>query len=467
MYPIPRTPSAPPRPGLEQYRSRRRISSKPAGRAIPKPSESGRIGARRASRGCSRRRSGAGSASDPGPRGPGRGVAKSRLSSAKAGRPNAKCGVTQAQFVIARAHGFRSWPKLEMHIESLAQRGSSVARFERAADAIVAGDEAALKRLLKEDPELVRARSTREHGATLLHYVSANGVEGYRQKTPKNIVRIAEILLPAGADVDAEAEVYGGGATTLGSPRRAPSRGCGSADPAPRGSSRSRGADRSPRGAGTSSRPSWGASPTAVIRRPSSLPAAVPGWISRARRASGGSTWSGAFSASAAAGNPGSTEATGRPRCAGLAGTGDKAWRSSCWSGRRSRRPGRRGDDRAAHGRDSAGALEMVRLLLKRKPPLEVVNRYGGTVLGQATWSAAHGGDPEAYARSLEALDRRRGEASRPASADQRANRRDPPAPRQPGGQEPVVVRGEAAEKVTGRREGACSPGCFNPGSIE
>src|SRR5205823_3220697 len=72
------------------------------------------------------------------------------------------------------------------------------------------------QRLLHENPELVRARSTREHGATLLHYVSANGVEGYRQKTPKNAVEIAEILLNARAEVDAEADVYGGGATTLG-----------------------------------------------------------------------------------------------------------------------------------------------------------------------------------------------------------------------------------------------------------
>jgi ankyrin repeat protein len=66
------------------------------------------------------------------------------------------------------------------------------------------------------NPDLVRTRSTREHRATLLHYCSANGVEGYRQKTPKNIVEIAEILLRAGADKNAEADVYGGGATTLG-----------------------------------------------------------------------------------------------------------------------------------------------------------------------------------------------------------------------------------------------------------
>ena len=61
----------------------------------------------------------------------------------------------------------------------------------------------------------MHARSGREHRATLLHYVSANGVENYRQKTPANIVDIAHRLLDAGAEVDAEADVYGGGATTL------------------------------------------------------------------------------------------------------------------------------------------------------------------------------------------------------------------------------------------------------------
>ena len=129
------------------------------------------------------------------------------------GRPPA---LTDAQFVIARSHGFMSWPKLVQHIEQLTRKNSSIAQFEVAADAIVSGDARTLKRLLRENPALVRQQSTREHGATLLHYTSANGVEGYRQKTPKNVVEITKLLLDSGAEVDAEADVYRGGCTTLG-----------------------------------------------------------------------------------------------------------------------------------------------------------------------------------------------------------------------------------------------------------
>ena len=123
--------------------------------------------------------------------------------------------LSEAQFIVARAHGFQSWPKLVQHLEQLSAEDTGVSAFERAADAIVRGDRATLERLLAADPGLARARSTREHNATLLHYVAANGVENYRQVTPPNIVDIARALLDAGADVNAEADVYGGGATTL------------------------------------------------------------------------------------------------------------------------------------------------------------------------------------------------------------------------------------------------------------
>ena len=114
-----------------------------------------------------------------------------------------------AQFIIARAQGFESWPKLAKHLEAVARANSPVNHFEQAADAIVTGDVAGLKKILHAHPELIRTTSTRRHQATLLHYVSANGIEGYRQKTPRNIVQIAAVLLHAGADVNATADLYG------------------------------------------------------------------------------------------------------------------------------------------------------------------------------------------------------------------------------------------------------------------
>ena len=51
-----------------------------------------------------------------------------------------------------------------------------------------------------------------------------------------------------------------------------------------------------------------------------------------------------------------------------------------------------------------SGNVDMVKLLPGYNPPLEVKNGFGGTVFGQALWSAAHGGDPDAYIAILEAL---------------------------------------------------------------
>ncbi|HEY2585455.1 MAG TPA: ankyrin repeat domain-containing protein [Tepidisphaeraceae bacterium] len=126
------------------------------------------------------------------------------------------CTLTRAQFALAREFGFASWPQFARHVEALARARSSIGAFEAAVDAIVSGDLPTLERLLAEHPALATARSTREHEATLLHYVSANGVEDYRQKTPPNIVPIAALLLRAGADVNAESIAYGGRSTTLG-----------------------------------------------------------------------------------------------------------------------------------------------------------------------------------------------------------------------------------------------------------
>jgi ankyrin repeat protein len=83
--------------------------------------------------------------------------------------------------------------------------------FEAAADALVFGDLEGLRALLDAEPALARARSRRDHRSMLIHYVGANGVEQERQQTPPNIVALTELLLAHGADVNAYANMYGGG----------------------------------------------------------------------------------------------------------------------------------------------------------------------------------------------------------------------------------------------------------------
>jgi hypothetical protein len=127
-----------------------------------------------------------------------------------------KFALADAQLVIARLHYIESWPKLLEHIDALNRKDPRVMRFEAAADAIITGDVPKLRTLLREHPDLVQERSTRAHRAPLLHYIAANGVEDYRQISPQNAVEVANMLLDAGADVDAATEVYGGGSTALG-----------------------------------------------------------------------------------------------------------------------------------------------------------------------------------------------------------------------------------------------------------
>lgn len=115
-----------------------------------------------------------------------------------------------AQFLIARAHGFESWPVFAAAVEPPVETDPVRREFEAAADAVVNGDLATLESMLRRNPDLVHARSFRVHGATLLHYVAANGVEDFRQKTPPNALAVARFLLEAGAEVDGLANTYGG-----------------------------------------------------------------------------------------------------------------------------------------------------------------------------------------------------------------------------------------------------------------
>jgi len=128
---------------------------------------------------------------------------------------SAELDLDDAKLVSARGYAFESWDDLRSFTEAVG-RDRGILRFETAADAVVGGDRDMLEALLREDPALVGARSARRHRATLLHYVAANGVEGWRQRTPSNAVDVARLLLDSGADPNALADMYDERCTTLG-----------------------------------------------------------------------------------------------------------------------------------------------------------------------------------------------------------------------------------------------------------
>ena len=127
----------------------------------------------------------------------------------------AELALADAQIVVAHEYSFETWSNLATFAESI-QQDEPVTSFETAAEAVVSGDISTLKKMLRDErPELTTARSTRRHHATLLHYSAANGVEGFRQKTPSNALDIAKTLLEAGAEVDALADMYDQKCTTM------------------------------------------------------------------------------------------------------------------------------------------------------------------------------------------------------------------------------------------------------------
>jgi ankyrin repeat protein len=320
-------------------------------------------------------------------------------------RSKKHCNLAGAQTVIARSHGFRGWPQLVKHIRSFAKAGSPGRDFESAADAVVNGDVATLKRLLRRHPSLARARSAREHNATLLHYVSANGVENYRQRSPKNAVEIALALLDAGAEVDAEADVYGGGSTTLGLVAT-------SVHPCDAGVQLELLDLLLQRGAAIE-HPRAGGNQSVAVRAclDNGQPRAAEFLADRGARLD--------LVAAAGIGRVEQMQKyflpDGTPRRGVTKQQMGAALRYASGYGRREAAEflldkgveltAHSGDGQTAlHSAAIFGNLEMVRLLLAHNAPLEVKNQYGGTVLGQTLWSAAHGGDPAIYAQIIEAL---------------------------------------------------------------
>lgn len=316
-----------------------------------------------------------------------------------------QCRVADVHFVIAQSHGFEDWTGFTKHLKGLLQKSSLIARFEAAADAICNGDIKTVKRLLREEPRLIRSRSTRQHKATLLHYVSANGVEGYRQNTPKNIVEIARVLLDAGAEVNAEADVYGGGATTLGlvatsvHPFRA-----GVQNPLMQllldhGAEIDHVTSAGNRHRAVKGALANGRAEAAVFLadRGARLDLEDAGGVGRLDVVKGFFNADGSLKSK-----------TSRKQL-------QSALKLACTWGRLNvveflldngiDLSEQKGDGQSPlHCAAIGGQLEVIKFLLKRNVPLETRNMYGGTVLGQTLWSAAHGGNPKLYAEIIEVL---------------------------------------------------------------
>jgi hypothetical protein len=297
----------------------------------------------------------------------------------------------RAQFVIARCYGFENWSAFNQYLTLLEHSSSPVARLEAAVDAIVNGDTATLRALLVADPALIRACSSRRHAATLLIYTAANGVEQYRQKTPPNIVEIAEMLLDAGADVNATADLYGGGCATL----------------------ELAATSVHPREAGVQqplmelllARRASIAKPTLITAcLANGHPKAAAFLAARGARID--------LPAAAGLGHLDTVKAlydTATPT------QQRDAFLYACAYGRN---PVvefllEKGADLTAHRADGqtalhwaiiGGQIETVKLLLRHNPPLKQPNIYGGTPLGQAIWSSEHSRDPEPYLKIIDTL---------------------------------------------------------------
>lgn len=138
-----------------------------------------------------------------------------------------RLALADAQLVLAREHGFRSWADLKHHVETADRLAhfKPHPRFDEAVHALDYGELEKLRTLIAEDPELAHARTNLEPpygyftGATLLHHIAGNPdrgrLEGLLPPLPKNTLEMARLLLDAGADVHAKTLGPNGG-TTMG-----------------------------------------------------------------------------------------------------------------------------------------------------------------------------------------------------------------------------------------------------------
>jgi hypothetical protein len=299
--------------------------------------------------------------------------------------------LADSQMVVARLHYLGSWAQLLDYVRLVEQADSTIQGFEQAVDAIVSGDLAQLQVALDKHPTLISQRSLRAHHSTLLHYVSANGVEDFRQITPTNIVDITALLLDRGVDVDATSDAYDGGSTTLGL-------------------------------VSTSVHPRVGGVQIALINLLLAHGATIDGENDLPNLVSAALA-NGCPEAAMALAQRGARVAT----LYAAAGIGDLG-KVQALLGAASQTARERalivaaqqghmdvvsflldaGVDVAAsdgmtalHNASAGGHLALMRLLIARGAPLEAMNSYGGTVLSCTVWFARHGTDAEFRERPL------------------------------------------------------------------
>jgi len=267
--------------------------------------------------------------------------------------------------------------------------------FETAVEALIYGEATTLRLLLDQHPDLIRARSARPHKAHLLHYIGANGVEDERQVTPPNAVELTQILLDAGAEVDAVAELYGG-STTLGLVAT-------SIHPLKAGLQKEL----------IDILMDYGAEPDLAV-----APDYTDGYLINACLANGRGEAAAYLAAKGAEMNLEAAAGVGdldrvksyfRPD-GGLkesvhAAQRDAGFIWACEYGRvevvrflleNGVAPSTEAKGMTAlHWAVIGGQTEIISLLLDLKAPLEIKNEYGGTVLGQAIWSAYNDPKPQ------------------------------------------------------------------------
>jgi ankyrin repeat protein len=246
------------------------------------------------------------------------------------------------------------------------------ALFESAADAVASGDIETLNRLLDREPDLMHARSPRPHRAMLIHYVGANGVEEERQRTPPNAVAVTQLLVERGADVNVTCALYGGGATTMGllltsiHPLRAGVHlaiaeillKAGACLDSPRGVP--------------------GLSEAAALGRIDDVKTLLAEKAWTKRQIQSAFMWACGF---------------GRTRVVELLLEKGASVREQDGNGQT-----------GLHAAALAGHLGTVKALLKREPPLELRNVWGGAVLDHALWASIHHDPSVDYAPVVEAL---------------------------------------------------------------